>query len=120
MSTPLAATTVNQDEALEGDVEPAMEDPTMIRETTGTPTASPRHITPISVSTSPSPATNRHRETSEDDTCYHCSESGPKSPGCPIKRRGEAAQEKAKCARTSSVSANFTSASKEASDSPGY
>jgi hypothetical protein len=50
---------------VEGDVEPAMEDPTSIRKTAGTPTASPRHITLISVSTSPSPATNttgRHQK----------------------------------------------------------
>jgi hypothetical protein len=61
-----------------------------------------------------------HRETSEDDTCYYCSESGHRSPNCPIKRRGEAAREQAKRAKTSSGSVNFTSNGKEASNSTGY
>jgi hypothetical protein len=42
-------------------MEAAMEDPTIIRKTSGAPTASPQHITLISVSTSPSPATNTTR-----------------------------------------------------------
>jgi hypothetical protein len=61
-----------------------------------------------------------HRETLEDDTYYHCGESGHRSPNCPIERRGEAAREQAKRAKTSSGSVNFTPAGKEASNSTGY
>jgi hypothetical protein len=68
----------------------------------------------------PESSNKRHRETSEDDTCYYCGESGYKSPSCPIRRRGEATREQTKCTRTSSGSANFTSAGKEASNSTGY
>jgi hypothetical protein len=61
-----------------------------------------------------------HRGTSEDDICYHCGESGHRSPNCLIKRRGEAAREQAKCAKTSSGSTNFTPAGKEANNCTGY
>jgi hypothetical protein len=43
---------------MEGNIEPAMEDPTRIKKTASIPTTSPQHITLISVSTSQSPATN--------------------------------------------------------------
>jgi hypothetical protein len=46
------------DKAMEGDIELAIEDLTMIRKTAGIPTTSPQHIIPISVSTSPSLAIN--------------------------------------------------------------
>jgi hypothetical protein len=49
---------VDQDKAIEGHMELAMEDPTMIRKTASAATASPEYIIPRSATTNPSPATN--------------------------------------------------------------
>jgi hypothetical protein len=59
-TTPVAAT-VDQNNAMEEDVELVMEDPTTIRKTAGIPTASPQYITLRGTTTNLSPATNATR-----------------------------------------------------------
>jgi hypothetical protein len=66
------------------------------------------------------PSNKYHHDTSEDDTHYYCGGSRHQSPVCPIRKRGKAMCEEAKCTRTMLGSMNFTSADGEASNSTRY